>query len=231
MLNLAQSKIMDSTERPVATGSTVTAEGAALVNDAANGGVKFATGASTDQFVGVSLSQQLTPLSLPKVEEITVPATGPYTVTLANTPTGGTLLVELSVAGTDLAAGNPATTTMEYSVSGAVLTFNVAQAGLAVRVFYRYAPTTVQARVIQGDIPPGGAASLTIGTVGVITKGDIQTTEFDTTVNWGTVSATTPIKLSSGGIFTIGGSGVAVNAHVTSLPSADSPFLGIYFSV
>jgi hypothetical protein len=231
MLNFAQSKIMDSTERPVATGSTVTAEGAALVNDAANGGVKLATGAATDQFVGVSLSQQLTLLSLPAVEEITVPSTSTYTVTLAHTPTGGTLLVELAVAGTDLAAGNPATTAMEYSVSGAVLTFNVAQAGAAIRVAYRYAPTTVQARTIQGDVPPGGAASLSIGTVGVITKGDIMTTEFDTTVNWGTVSGTTPIKLSSGGLFTIGGSGVSVPAHVTSLPSVDSPFLGLYFSI
>jgi hypothetical protein len=229
MLRFELSKISDSMEKPVAAGATVTAEGQALVA-VAGGGVKPATGAAGEIFAGIAMAQQITPLALPKVERLIVAADN--TVTLAGTPLASTLRVVRTDTGAALVAGTPGTNATDYSISGTVVTVNSALVGKTVEVAYRFAPTTLQVKAIQGDIPPGGAAALLLNSVGVVIKGDVVTTEFDTTADWSTVSASTPIKLAANGLFTIGGSGATVaGAYVTQLPSAESPFLGIHINV
>lgn len=230
MLRFELSRIVDTTERSVATGSTVTAEGQALVQDVVNGGVKPSTGAANEIFVGVSMAQQLTMLAFPKVEDLITAADN--TVTMAALPLASTLLVVRTDTGAVLAAGVPAGDATKYSIAGGVITVNAALVGKTIRTSYRFAPTTLQAKVIQGDIPPGGAAALLLNRVGVVTKGEIFTTEFDTTVDWTTVTNATLITLGANGLFTIGGAGSGIKgAYVTQLPTAAAPFLGIHFSV
>jgi len=215
--------ITDSVERPVAAGYTVSAEGQALVADTTDGvfGVKPSTGASGEKFAGVALSQQLTLEYLPIVEEFVV-AEDEITVTLSHTPVGGTLRVLGN--GSALAVGTPAGDATKYSISGSVITVNTALKGKSVVVAYRYAPTVIEAKTIQGDIPPGGAASLTLNSVGVIRRGDIFTSEYDTSVDW---TGDPDVALGANGLFTVGGSGTEINAVVIQVPSATDPFLGL----
>lgn len=231
MLLFQDSKIVQSVEQPVVIGSTITAEGQALVAAYASGvyGVKPSTGAAGEQFVGVAFSQQMTPLYLPNFESLTVNATT-YQVTLAYTPAAGTLRI-VNASGTVQTAGDPTTTANTYSITGNVVTFHSGQAGVVMTISYRYSPTTVQARSVQGDIPAGGSAGLTLNSVGVVTQGSIVTSEYDTSVNWGTGAAII-VTLGANGLFTIGGSGTVVpNAYVTKVPSAGDPYLGLHFAV
>jgi hypothetical protein len=228
MLNFQESRIMQTIERPVASGATVTAEGQALVNDTTGGvaGVKPATGASTELFMGVALSQQLTPLYLPFIERQTVAA---LAVTCSNTPAAGTIRVYNVTKAAVVTAGAGAG---QYGISGAVIT--IVTGGTTVNtdvleISYRYSPTTLQVRSIQGDIPPGGAAGLTLNSVGVITQGDVVTTEFDTAVDW--TAANPTIKLAANGLFTIGGSGPTVDCKIIKVPASGDAFLGLHFAV
>ena len=228
MILFPSSKIVQSTEMPVATGFTVTAEGAALVADRTSGvfGAKMSAGVANEQFLGVSLAQQLTLLYVPKVESLVQGA--PNTITLAKAPASGSLRVVDATTGTVQTLG-AATNANEYSIVGQVITLPAAQTGHTYTVYYRYSPTTVEARTIQGDIPAGGAASLTLGSVGVITQGTVVTSEYDTSVDWSVANPV--VKLGANGLFTIGGSGVTVpNAYVTQIPSATDSFLGVHFS-
>lgn len=227
MLQFQDSRIMQSTERPVAVGATIVAEGSALVADTTGGvfGVKPSAAASGELFAGVSLAQQLTPLYLPYVERGTVAA---LVVTLTNTPAAGTIRVYNVTKAAVVAAGGAAG---NYGISGNVITIVTAGTtvnGDVLEVSYRYSPTTLQARTIQGDIPPGGAAALTLGSVGVISDGDIVTTEYDTSVDWS--AANVVIKTGANGLFTIGGTGTTINGFVTKVPAAGDAFLGIHLN-
>ena len=229
MIQFQDSKFGSSEELPIMVGATVTAEGQALVADYTGGvfGVKPSAGAAGEQFVGVSLSQQLTILYLPYVERLTVAA---LAVTTSFTPAAGTIRVYNVTRAAAVAAGAGAG---QYGISGAVITVVTGGATVntdVLEVSYRYSPSTVQARAVQGDIPAGGSAALTLGTTGVVTSGTIVNSEFDTSVDWS--ANPTTVKLAAGGLFTVGGSGINVpNCHVTQVPSASNPFLGLRFSI
>lgn len=231
MINFAATRIDRSVARAVAPAAMVLQEGQALVADlTAEGGVAPSAGASGEQFVGVSLSQQRTLSAFPAVEEFTVPAT-PYTVTLAHTPIAATMAVEtIDASGNKVAAYTVITsgtvaTTQAKSVADTVAFYSDA-AGLLVRIRYRWAPTAVQAQMLQGDVLPGGDVGAILNSVGVIVAGDVYTSEYDTSVDWD--QAAPAIKTGANGLFTIGGSGAALtNARVISRPSTASPYLGI----
>lgn len=235
------SKLINTIERAVAVGSTVTQEGSALVYDSVHGGVKPSSGVAGEIFAGVSFSQQMTPMQFPQYDALT--ATSPTasgtlpTVTTGNTPIAGTIRVVDTTTGTTLTAGTPATQAGQYSISGNVVSVNAALAGHNISVSYRFAPTTAQVLSVQGNIPPGGSSGLLLNSTGVVIQGDVVTTEYDTSVDWTTVSASTPITLGANGLFTIGGSGTPLaGAYVTLLPSAGTTqygasLLGIHFSV
>lgn len=224
MLYFPATRINLSRERPVASGEMVTAEGAAMVFDLAAQGVKQSTGVAGEQFIGASIAQQLTPAYLPRVETLVVGASVANTVTLAETPVGGTLFILDQTSGVVQAAGTPATTANEYSIAGKVVTFNAAQNGDTMYIAYRYAPTVLQIQNMQGMIPAGGSASIFLNSIGLVTNGEIWTTEYDTSVNW---NAPTSVNLSAGGKFTIGGVGSAIDAVVTHVPTDSLPYLGL----
>lgn len=225
MLDLTRTRIARSVERPVAVGVTITDEGQPVVADSTGSvfGVKPCTNTAAEQFMGVSLSQQMTPLEFPKIEELTVSG---LVVTTAKTPLAGTIRVynvtKAAVVTAGGAAGN-------YGISGSTIT--IVTGGTTVntdvlRVSYRYAPTTLEARSLQGDIPPGGAASLTLGTIGVIEEGDIYTTEYDTSVDW--TANPVIVTLGASGVFTIGGTGTAhPGIRVINVPTSADPYLGL----
>lgn len=222
MLHFQSVQVLESRDYPVAQGFTVTAEGQALVADYTGGqfGVKPSTGISGEQFVGVALSQQMTILAVPEAITFTIAAT----ITLPHAPLNGTLLIMNKDTGTPLtpAAGAPADG--EYSINGKEVTFNSAQEGNAAAASYRYSPTTIEARTIQGDIPPGGAANLSLDTMGVILKGQVATFEYDTSVNWQVANPV--LKLGANGLFTLGGSGEDVpGAVIVDLPVNGGPLV------
>lgn len=230
MIIFSQTRIFSSIERPVASGQTISQEGQALIADTTGGvfGVKASGGSSGELFAGVSMSQQMTPLYLPAKEQFTVPSG--LTFTLGKVPAASTIYAYNVTAGSALTVTGSAPSAGEIQVNttSGLCTFNAAQSGAVVWVTYRYSPTTVEIMSVQGNIPPGGAASATTGTIGVITEGDIVTTEFDTAVNW--AAANVVIKTGASGLFTIGGNGATVNGHVTQVPSVDSPYLGIHIN-
>ena len=227
MLNLAKSKIHRSVER--ATAGIISAEGCTLVaGTQADGtfGVQPGSATANEQFVGVALSQQLDLDYLPMVEELAV-----ATVTssaASKTIVGGSLKVVVASSGLVLVDGNPGTTTGQYSETGGVITVHTDQTDETLLVTYRYAPTVIEAKAIQGDVLPGGAAGAVLGSVGVIEIGDVYTSSFDTSVDWSTVAVDVPVTLGAGGVFTIGGTGSPIaNAVVINIPSVDEPFLGL----
>jgi hypothetical protein len=222
MLDFSRTKILESHEPNVAVGFTFTAEGQAMIADYTGGvfGVKPSAGTANDRFYGVSLAQQITPTEFPEIVEFV--STGSYT--LPHTPIGGSVLVWNVTDATALTTDGAGPTDGEYVLTGNVVTTNVAQAGDTIRVQYRYIPTTLEALELQGDIPPGGAASLLLGTMGAIVKGQVATSVYDTSVNW---NVTNPVvTLGAGGRFTIGGSGPQVpDAVILNIPSAADPYL------
>lgn len=237
MLQFDKVRILESVEAPVQIGFTVTAEGQALTADYTGAvfGVKPSQAADTNLFYGVSIAQQLTLLYLPMVESVVTPTlAGPpttFTITLARTPASNvrfynsTTSTAITVPVAVPAAAN------EYNLTGNVLTLFYAGngGGNTIDIGYRYSPTTIEALTVQGDIPPGGAANLTLGTMGVIRKGRIATTEFDTSVNW---SAGGILKVGNNGLFTLGGTGVTVpNAVIIEIPGVSTTTPALVFDI
>lgn len=229
MLELSRSVIVDAGIFPVSSLITLIEEGTPLVF-ALEGGVevvKPAAGTAGEKFAGVANNTHITPSKAMKYERITVPSGAPYTVTLKKTPSStaaerGVFNVSTGAA-MALAGGAPATG--EHAIAGNVLTFNVAQAGLAVDVYYLYDLTNAEAMLVYGN-DRAFANSQAIKTVSAVRDGVLFTTNYDPAVNWAENGIATVIKLGNGK-FTIGGSGATINGTIASLPTASDPFLGV----
>jgi len=226
MILFPNTKIIEAVERPVASGQTVDQEGRALVGLLTAGvfGVKFAAGSGSESFVGVSVNTPAVLTRIPIIEDKVQSSAN--TIVISQTPSASTLRVQNMTTGTVQAAGNPSNAN-EYSISGTTITLNSAGTGQSIRVWYAYAPTTVQAVALFGNTHPGGQAGLVLGQVGVITRGDVYTCEFDTTQDWVTGGT---VKLAANGLFTLTGGGNSLtNVSIISVPSIGSgvPALGL----
>ena len=215
------SRYPDSAEAAVAPGVVINAEGLALVRavGAQSAGVMPATGTAADVFAGFSFAgTSAMPFAegfYNKVESFTVPATG--IVTLQFTPVAGQVFV---FDNTSMAAVPTPTV-----VANTVTTLTV---GDEVTVTYKYALSVVQARALVGDIQPGGYSGAYLGQIGLIKRGLIYTSEFDSSVEWDAVTA---IKLAPNGQLTNQlGTGIEIPGMVVAVPGIDIPFLGIEFS-
>ena len=219
MLYFPNTRQAISVELPIAVSASVGVEGAALVADNTGGifGVKPSTGSAGEVFLGVSVSQQFSMLSFPKVEE-KVQGTS-NVITVARIPSAGTVLVYNVTTGAPLVAGT------DYTVSGKAITLQSATLGNTIRIVYKFVPDATEARSIQGDVYPGGATGTSLAQVGVLRSGSVYTTEYDSSVNWS--SSNPVIKLGANGLFTIGGSGTTVDAVVLQSPNTTNPFLGL----
>lgn len=230
MLYFPNTRILTSIEYSVAQGAQVNAEGTPLVGALTGGqfGVQPCAGVAGENFVGVSIAQQLTPLYLPFIDE-GVPGSG-LVLQLSNTPISGSMLVLDTTTGntlTESASAGPAAGEYYFTSGANQITVNSAQENDTIEVFYRYSPSTLQAQALQGMIPAGGSSSLLLNSVGVIIQGLIATTEWDTSVAW---AENTPITLGANGLFTQNGTGTKVNGYVTQLPTNSLPFLGIFIN-
>ena len=234
MLYFPQTRIELSIERPLLPCVTVNAEGSALSGIISAGayGVQPTTG-TADIFAGVAVNSPINPLNLPFIDTIVVPATG--IVQLSYTPIPGTMLVmNGSTPFTQATNGTAqsaltATQWVNGSVPGQILV-NVSNSAATLSVAYRYAPTVMQAMMLQGMVLPGGPAGAFLGQVGVITRGDVYTSEFDTSANWSTAVGVT---LEANGLFGAASTAATAipGAQIIALPSHSSAYLGLYINV
>lgn len=231
MLDLSRSQFTEVIERAVATGFTVDEEGLALVavQTGAVEEVKPGTGASSDIFVGFSTGDTPTKGYKNAVEEYTIPADSPYTVQL-----------HVNIVATQIQIYDDSTSVYltenvgvadgQYSVNDTtgVATFNVAQAGDSITVFYRYALTVIEARQLYFQNHINADACQEAARTGVIRgSGELWTDEWTPAVQWALTD--TPL-IAASGLITNTGTGVAVG-RVISIPSATDPFLGIAFNL
>lgn len=232
-----------SLQKNVAAGSVVDREGV-LLQAVLEGGeevVKKAdASASTLKIVGFAVSDNETIGVIPRVEDAVIPAApGPYTVqlspytSLVGTAPNSSVRVELTVAGTDLTeenTGTPATGEFHPDVATGLLTFNVAQAGLAIRIWYRANLTVAQSRqtYFQRNVNNDAGALFNTLVVGGGT-GEIYTAEYDTNVDWSTGAA---VLSGADGILTVGGAGSELpGGRVIHVPDPDGPYLGVAFNL
>lgn len=93
----------------------------------------------------------------------TVPAAGPYTITVAHAAAMTAKAPVVKIGGTTLTQVGSAPAAMQYSVAAGVFTFNSAQANAAVVIDYQYLvdpatyTVTMPRTVIFGSSPPAGA--------------------------------------------------------------------------
>lgn len=230
MLDINKSMFIDTYPLDVASTVTALEEGTALVYVMENGKgkVKASTGAASEIFAGVAVSRATTPTVAPMVEELTIPATAPYTVTLARLPVGaiGVVLVDGETR-TVLAAIGSAPTAAQYTRTGKDITVHADNAGAVLKVVYSYTLTHQEA-VLKFNFDAFASVDLAVvPVVGAVYEGVVYTTFYDNTVDWDSFGAQ-PVKLAADGKFTLGGSGASVNAQIVEAPSANSNgFLGI----
>lgn len=206
--------------------STVTGveEGTPMVHVLENGKsvVKPATGAANEKYAGCALGRPTTPTLAVYVDNLLVPASGAYTVTLTKTMSGSDIKVVSVAAGgarTTLAAGS-ASNAGEYSISNGVITVNSSKASTTLEVTYKYAITLQEAIMkyrFDGFSPINNAAN--IGTQGLIMTGRVYTSMFDITKDWHSITGAVPVTLGAG-VYTIGGSGTTLDMFVEEVPSA-----------
>ncbi len=225
MLNMMNTRIVDSDSAPVATGVLIAEEGVALTYVKENGVTKVQPGAGVagEVFAGVSLSRNAPPAVMANVQEFTIPEGG--IVELARTPIAGQLLIKIDGSAATVVGVAPASAG-EVQMAGAEGTFHGDDIGKKAWVQYMYEPSMMEARSFVGDIPQGiNLASTTMGVIGRITRGYVSTNMFDASVDW---SDALEVKLGAGGVFTVGGSGITVpGAVVMNAPSSEDALLTI----
>lgn len=228
MLYFPNTRIELSLERPVAAGVVIGAEGMGMVADYTGGifGVKPSTGvAADDKFVGVGINRVIDALARPNIESGVVAANAQV---LSFAPQAGTLRVLANgVLLTVVPGGPPAAGQVQIDgVNPKKLNFNAAENGQSTVVTYRFALTVAQAIAIQGMQDPGGPAGRYLGQMGLITRGDVYTDQFDTLADW---SVANPVlTLGAAGQFSQGGAGAVVPATIIALPVVGSALLGFH---
>lgn len=221
MIYFPSTRVNISRELPVAVGASIAAEGLALMADNTGGvfGAKATAGASTDVFLGISVSQQINLGNQVKVET-NVQGTS-NTIVLDRTPVSATLSVwDATAAGVvPVGAGG-------WTLSGKTVTLQAGTQGHEIICYYKFTPTATEARFIQGDVWPGGPAGASLSQIGVASNGIVYTDQFDTTVNWNANGIA--VKTGAAGVFTIGGSGATLaGVQVIAPPTPGFGYLGL----
>lgn len=245
MLLLSKSDIVKSRTRPLAAGVFTMPEGAGLISVREGGllKVKVAAGAADSEvFAGFALNERAAPSLFPAVIEnatVVLVAAGKWGVVI-NRPVVGTARVSYASSGTALTLDAGSTFDGgEYKVSTlpdgrTFIEVVEADLGKKLNIVYTYTPTIDDLMFIGGDNSPVTFSNITsiIQETGVIEGGTVYTSDFDPTVDWAGLAASTAIKLGANGIVKTAGNGATIpNARIIEAPSADQPFLGIEFSL
>lgn len=228
-------------ELPVATGQSVAKEGLCLVKVMESGvaKVKPSTGASTDIFCGFSTSDNESITTQPRVEQVTVPSSSPYTIQLSSTTPAGS-----GPASYEIRVYNASTTT-EFSqvatIVGAnqfvlsstgVLTVSGTYAGDTLDVYWRVNLSALEAQTLFYQRHPNNTAGSILNQVGVMCgHGEMYTYQYNASVNWGSVTAGNVICGASG-IVTSGAAGsYNTVGEIIKVPDTSDASLGIAFNV
>jgi hypothetical protein len=180
-------------------------------------------------FLGFCFSWYETPTSQILTETYTVPATSPYTVPLGSTPLNPTTGILVKTASGTKVNYNAAGGSGNYTVSGNTLTFDAAQAGQVFTATYGGNITVAQAIQLVGDGYIGTTRPSDVtGTIGLIRQGVIYTSNFNPGVDYSDPSIV--LRVGPNGIvdpsYT---AGPVIPGYVKELPSAEVPYLGLYF--
>lgn len=235
MFDLIKTHFSLTLEKQVATAQTVNPEGVLLTSLLESGEERVAmtAGGGADVPCGFAISDNQTISTDVAVEEIVVPATAPYIVQMEHTALYGTIpnaeIRAYDVAGaTDLtqSAGAPGAGDFQPSVTN-LLTFNIAEAGKSVTVYYRYSLTVAEAVQKYYDRSVNNQASAIFNQVGVGGgTGEIYTSEFVMSEDWsggGTIYSGAAGKVT----LTAGGADMSTQLRVIHVPSVEDPFLGL----
>lgn len=231
MLLLNQTRIHASTERKLSAGAVLKSEGAALVATYEDNElrVKPSEGKADEVFVGVAISAIASVTVAPKIEELVINKDN-ATVELARLPITDKDIA-IKVGETAITVGT-STSATQAKLEKLKLTFDDSLKGKTAVVTYRFSPNAEELYVVQGEQRPGVHVTTALGQTGVITAGEVLTSEFDVAADW-TPKANGQIEvhLGANGLFTTKTDGVKVNAVVTRLPVAGSPYLGLQFHI
>lgn len=185
-------------------------------------------------FYGFAVTQDLRYATEAAVENLGIPSSSPYTLTL-DLPTGSTLVATqisiYDVTGSATLTEGSASNSGEYAAVDAtgVVTFNSAQAGHNVNVYYRYSLTTAMARLLFFESFTNAQYMLDEGEIAVMQgSGQIFTTSFDA-ADVAAAALGAVVYCDANGLATTtdgGGSEVGV---IESKPSTSDKYLGISF--
>lgn len=233
MLLLNQTRIHASTERKLSAGAVLKSEGAALVATYEDNElrVKPSEGKSDEVFVGVAISAIASVTVAPKIEELVIDKEK-FTVELSRLPiTDKDIAVK--VDGKSIEVGTSTVDATHAKLEKLALTFDESLKGKTAVVTYRFSPNAEELYVVQGEQRPGVHVSTALGQTGVITAGEVLTSEFDVAADWTPkANGQLDVYLGANGLFTTKeGNGPKVNAIVTRLPVAGSPYLGLQFHI
>ena len=228
MLYLTKCEINNSNEVKLAPNAQLTSAGQPIATSAATPAGFFApaNGIDGEKFAGFALTQPMVAETV--VNSLALVVDADKTVTLPRKfedvsgvtaiKPDGTVIPLVAVNGKPFKASDNATPAL---VAGTTLT-----------VSFQRPLTVTESRFYQGDEQPGGAASRTLESFGLITKGIVYITDFDHTVNWA-LSGGQDIGIKNGLVSF--GSGVKClipNARVVSIPATggNAAYLGLYFA-
>lgn len=229
MLVQKYSRLFNTEGADVMTGHLLEEEGFACVRVMEQGRsvVRKATGAAGETFAGFNLSRNAPTSILPLVLEGTANGT---TIALPKVPVTGQILVKINGTTVSVVAGAPADNT-EVQLSADTLTLHASSANAVYFVQMMYEPTVGEARMLTGDAPIGGLASIAMGKTGLITEGTVATNMYDAAADWSGTTEVVP-SLAADGRLTIGGAGVKLSGQcqIVEVPSAGNPFLVVRVS-
>jgi hypothetical protein len=188
--------------------------------------VKPAVGDAGEIFVGFSWMHNVMPSVLSKVELVVVPKVAPFTFQLSrqNIISGQ---ISGSNKGTFYEEGTVAAHIFDCEESTGILTFDPSDAEKRIEMVYKYSPSVLEAKANYADADINiNPAFAFLGSIGCILTGEIFTDQFDASVDW---SAKRGEVYLGTGLLT-GSGATKLGAHVTHVPTADNPFLGVQFS-
>lgn len=231
MLDINRSRFFETYVSEVHSAVNAIEEGVALVHtiEGGIGKVRPSVGGGSENFAGIAMGRSATPTVVPYIENLTVPSSGAYTVTLSKPMSGTAISVVAIAAGvrTALTAG-AASNAGEYSISSGVITVNSSKAGNTLEVTYKYA-ISLQEAIMRYNFQQNGTHNVTdLGTIGVATTGIVFTDRFDVASNWGSATAASSIYITADGIFTLtSSSNTKVEVTIVSIPTSADSFLGL----